>query len=90
MNKLFPRSIKRQLFVMVFIMAFFAAGIIVYSEVSSRNEKIAEALKDSAMLADSLFNEHEKRTQAVGGGSPCKRGKAAAVCSRFQPRHIRS
>jgi len=65
MNKLFPRSIKRQLFVMVFIMAFFAAGIIVYSGVSSRNEKIGEALKDSAMLADSLFNEHEKMVSDV-------------------------
>ena len=47
MNKLFSRPIKFLLFVMVFIMAFFAAGIIVYSGISFRNEKISEALKDS-------------------------------------------
>lgn len=50
---------------MVFIMAFFTAGIIVYSGVSSRNEEISEALKDSALLADSLFNEHEKMVADV-------------------------
>jgi PAS domain S-box-containing protein len=58
-------SIKAQLFVMVFIMAFFTAGIIVYSGISFRNEKISEALKDSALLADSLFNEHEKMVADV-------------------------
>lgn len=45
---------------MVLIMALFAVGIIVYSGVSFRNEKISEALKDSAMLADSVASEHEK------------------------------
>ncbi len=60
MNKLFSRSIKSQLFVMVFIMAFFTAGIIVYSGISFRNEKISEALKDSSMLADNLSKEHQK------------------------------
>jgi len=60
MNKLFFGSIKSQLFVMVLIMAFFTAGIIVYSGVSFRNDKIREALKDSSMLADSLSKEHQR------------------------------
>ncbi|MBF0559567.1 MAG: PAS domain S-box protein [Nitrospirae bacterium] len=60
MNKLFSMSIRSQLFSIVFILAFFAAGIIVYSSISFRNEKINEAFKDSSMLADSVANEHEK------------------------------
>ncbi|MFZ2198423.1 MAG: PAS domain S-box protein, partial [Thermodesulfovibrionales bacterium] len=60
MNKLLSMSIKSQLLVMVLIMAFFTAGIIIYSGASFRNEKIREAFKDSSMLADSLTNEHQK------------------------------
>jgi len=41
-------------------MASFTAGIIIYSGVSFRNEKIGEALKNSSMLASSLSNEHQK------------------------------
>jgi PAS domain S-box-containing protein len=64
-NKLSFRSIKFQLFVMVFIMALFAAGIIVYTGVSLRNEEISEAMRDSTMLADGIFNEHEKMVADV-------------------------
>lgn len=60
LNKLFSLSIRSQLFLIVFIPAFFAAGIIVYSGTSLRNEKIRGALKDSAMLADIVANEHLK------------------------------
>lgn len=60
MNKLYSLSIKSQLFAIVLIMALFASGIIAYSGISFRNEKINEALKDSAILADSLSHEHEK------------------------------
>lgn len=59
MKKFSFGSIKSQLFVMVFIMALFAAGIIVYFGVSFRKEQIRNATRDSALLADSLFNEHE-------------------------------
>lgn len=64
-NKLSSMPIKTQLFVMVFIMAFFTAGLIVYSGISFREEKVGEALKDAALLADSLFNEHEKMVADV-------------------------
>ncbi|MBA4373974.1 MAG: hypothetical protein C0402_14080 [Thermodesulfovibrio sp.] len=60
MNKLYSLSIKSQLFAIVFIMATFAAGIIVYSGISSRNKKITEELAHAAMLAESLAVEHEK------------------------------
>jgi PAS domain S-box-containing protein len=60
MNKLFSVSIRSQLFSIVSILALFAAGIIVYSGIAFRNEKIGEALNDAAMLADSVANEHEK------------------------------
>lgn len=60
MNKLYSLSIRSLLFAIVFIMAAFAACIIVYSGINVRNEKINEGLSHASVLADSLTAEHEK------------------------------
>ena len=60
MNKLLSGSIKSQLLVMVVIMTLFTAGIIIYSGISSRNDKIRGAFRDSSMIATIVANEHEK------------------------------
>ncbi len=60
MKKLFSLPIRLQLFVIVFIMTLFAFGIIVYSGINFRNEKINESLKDAAILADIVAGENVK------------------------------
>ncbi len=60
MSKLLTLPIRTQLFAIVFVMASFAAGVIVFFGVSSRNDQIKSALNDSAALAESLFQKHEE------------------------------
>jgi two-component system cell cycle sensor histidine kinase/response regulator CckA len=60
MKRLFFLPIRLQLFIIVLIMTMFSFGIIVYSGIRIREEKINESLKNVAILAEILASENVK------------------------------
>ena len=59
MKRLFPKSIKKQLFLMGLIVALPAAGVIIYSGYEDRNEAINVAYNDIQNLSDAIATEQK-------------------------------
>jgi PAS domain S-box-containing protein len=65
MNRLFSMSIRAQLFLIVFIVALPAAGIISYSGIKLRKEAIQEAYRETQKLADNIAAEQQNMVSAT-------------------------
>jgi PAS domain S-box-containing protein len=65
MTRLFSMSIRAQLFLIAFIVALPAAGIIIYSGVNLRKEAINEARMETQKLADSIASEQQNLAAAA-------------------------
>src|ERR1035437_6839460 len=59
MTKFFSMPIKMQLFLMAFILALPAVGIIIYAGIEQRNDAINAARADTRKLADSIASEQK-------------------------------
>ena len=65
MNRLFSMSIRAQLFLIAFIVALPAAGIISYSGVKLQEEAINDARRETQNLADSIAAEQQNMVAAA-------------------------
>jgi PAS domain S-box-containing protein len=65
MNRLFSMSIRAQLFLIVFIVALPAAGIISYSGVKLRKEAITDAYRETQKLAGNITAEQQNMVAAA-------------------------
>lgn len=65
MNRFFSLSIRTQLFLLAFIMALPAAGIIVYTGIQMRESAVTDAKRETQKLADSIVADNQNLIAAA-------------------------